>query len=971
MRKLLFRLLVVLPLLLLCLASAFIGWISAHPRQIDALRGLTRHYIASYIGAKDIKINSPIVFLNWEEGNLEFEINKISGNLRDIDLTINAAKGAISLQNIVLMRPQYHHFQLRNVHFLMPNNQGDLHIPSLNLEPNDADPDKNHLELKLHSHDKANTGEIIADILFTPKTIIVKGLFTNLPASMMKLITSEADNVSANLNGEFELGFLRNLKLVFGSGKLKSETLRFAHPQFYPTQPIQLKDIDLELYWEKRARFVELRQLLFKGGESRFSFNGKLLLDFSKAELNGEVFELNIAQLVEIWPSAVGVEAKKWVSEHILAGLIEKATININHNRTIKANIKLDVNKAEIEYAKHLPKAYSADGVITITENSLKVDIKKAKSLSNINVENGLAEIPSFTEAAVPMLLNLPIKSDAKDVAIFLSKKHLNKAAELKLNPENIKGEVEGTLKLEFPLYPERAGLGDSSFDNLEFSVAAKIKDFVQDKLLGVWNLDDFAGEIKMDNDKINLSSSGVMQQTKTKLSLQHGFAKKSTNYQFELELNHHNLDKFDIKLPKGWLTGVTLLKGDMQQVGNQKTLKVEANLDKAEINLSDYGWVKPKGKATIVTLVKKITDSQIRIEDLQLKSGDSLIKGNAELNLEGELKSLDLPYIVLPHAEVGLRYIPETQAQQAEIVLLGKKLDAKWLQPKEIPLESEPEASQVEQPIKPKINHLQKLMRKKIDVRLQKLILREQDMRNFILNSNCAFDYCESLVLAADYGQDDHLNCHIRGHNDGKRHFTLQVSEIGSVIKAISGNQNFHGGSFMLSGIFDDKKLGKPLVGRFILQNVKLINTPILARLLTVASLSGIADILSGNGVSFDKISANINYTDDMILIEKGAAKGDALGIMFAGSLQPYEMQKVNIKGTIIPSYSLNSLPSEIPLVGELLTGGEGEGLFATNFSVRGILGDPDIMVNPLSMITPGFLRGVFEIFPDAKEKK
>jgi hypothetical protein len=37
------------------------------------------------------------------------------------------------------------------------------------------------------------------------------------------------------------------------------------------------------------------------------------------------------------------------------------------------------------------------------------------------------------------------------------------------------------------------------------------------------------------------------------------------------------------------------------------------------------------------------------------------------------------------------------------------------------------------------------------------------------------------------------------------------------------------------------------------------------------------------------------------------------------------------------------------------------GSGVFAARYSVRGKLADPKIGVNPLSALTPGFLRNVF----------
>jgi len=64
------------------------------------------------------------------------------------------------------------------------------------------------------------------------------------------------------------------------------------------------------------------------------------------------------------------------------------------------------------------------------------------------------------------------------------------------------------------------------------------------------------------------------------------------------------------------------------------------------------------------------------------------------------------------------------------------------------------------------------------------------------------------------------------------------------------------------------------------------------------------------------------------------------------------------------VPAYGINSLLGNIPVIGELLQGGEGEGLFAATYTASGKLSQPSFSVNPLAALAPGFLRGLFEVF-------
>ena len=65
-----------------------------------------------------------------------------------------------------------------------------------------------------------------------------------------------------------------------------------------------------------------------------------------------------------------------------------------------------------------------------------------------------------------------------------------------------------------------------------------------------------------------------------------------------------------------------------------------------------------------------------------------------------------------------------------------------------------------------------------------------------------------------------------------------------------------------------------------------------------------------------------------------------------------------MDLRGTLVPAYTINSVLGNIPILGTLLTGGEGEGVFALTYRVSGAPDSPTVSVNPLSALAPGFLR-------------
>ena len=67
-------------------------------------------------------------------------------------------------------------------------------------------------------------------------------------------------------------------------------------------------------------------------------------------------------------------------------------------------------------------------------------------------------------------------------------------------------------------------------------------------------------------------------------------------------------------------------------------------------------------------------------------------------------------------------------------------------------------------------------------------------------------------------------------------------------------------------------------------------------------------------------------------------------------------------LKGSLIPAYELNSVLSNIPLLGDILASKKGEGIFGVTYSATGNMEQPTISTNPLSILTPGILRRIFQ---------
>ena len=163
----------------------------------------------------------------------------------------------------------------------------------------------------------------------------------------------------------------------------------------------------------------------------------------------------------------------------------------------------------------------------------------------------------------------------------------------------------------------------------------------------------------------------------------------------------------------------------------------------------------------------------------------------------------------------------------------------------------------------------------------------------------------------------------------------------------------NMRGGTMSINAKRDAYK---KFVGHAKIRDFNIYNTPVLAKLLTVASFTGMVNLLTGEGLAFSHFDVPFEYQNQVLTINDGKAFGNVMGITGNGTYYT-RYQEFNIKGLIAPAYGLNTFIGSIPLVGNLLSGKDGT-VFAANYKISGDIDDPVISINPLSALSPNSLK-------------
>ena len=145
-------------------------------------------------------------------------------------------------------------------------------------------------------------------------------------------------------------------------------------------------------------------------------------------------------------------------------------------------------------------------------------------------------------------------------------------------------------------------------------------------------------------------------------------------------------------------------------------------------------------------------------------------------------------------------------------------------------------------------------------------------------------------------------------------------------------------------------------------LNDFVLINTPASLKLLSLPSISGLVSIAEGEeGIRFGYGEINYVETENKFNEIEAFAVSDSLGLIMDGNIDRKE-KIIDMKGEISPMHLVNAIIQKLPILGPIIVGGEGEGMFSIDFLMTGSSDDPEVESNPLTIIKPRIIERAIE---------
>jgi hypothetical protein len=254
---------------------------------------------------------------------------------------------------------------------------------------------------------------------------------------------------------------------------------------------------------------------------------------------------------------------------------------------------------------------------------------------------------------------------------------------------------------------------------------------------------------------------------------------------------------------------------------------------------------------------------------------------------------------------------------------------------------------------------NLLKNFTKNVEIKLENLTTKSQiPLKDFNLLGKINKGKFEKISAKSEFSKKEYLDISLKKDENNKKILEIYSDLPQALLADYKFFEGVKGGKLLYTLVFDD--MGS--ASKMTIENFKVVKAPAFAKLLTLADLGGIADLLSGKGMSFDILEISMKSDENVSTVEEILALGPSLSVLMDGYIEK-KTGLISLNGTLVPAKTLNSLIAKIPIVGGILVGEKaGEGVFGVSFKMKGFPGKIKTSVNPVKTLTPRFITRALE---------
>lgn len=673
-----------------------------------------------------------------------------------------------------------------------------------------------------------------------------------------------------------------------------------------------------------------------------------------RADLALTVDHLAFADLPKLWPAAWGGHARPWIAENITAGTARDGYVTLGLEtpadlsgvKVVGAAGALRGDDVTIHWLRPVPPIEHAQARLTISgPDAIEIAVPSARQGAG-RLSNGLVRITGLAAKDQFLSVGADVAAPVPDLLNLLRHPRLHLLDRHPLPVRNPAGLLAGKLSVNLPLE-----------EHLEFSqVAIHAQGQLSGLRLGglVAGRDLDRGDIAIDvtADALKAAGRGAIAGIPAALSVDMDFRPGPPSQVVQRATASGTATASQLAaagLDAGGVigTGIAGFNAAYQaQRDGQGEVRVQADLRDAALFFA--GWAKPARQAASAGARLLLKDDRLQgISDIQAQGPGLQLRGRTEM-LGDKPALLVLDPILLGATQArGEALFPNAPGQPIRAKLTGTVLDLSGVL-----------AGKPGQPKGVANNDSTPWI---VDAAFDRILLAEGRSLAAV-NAHAESDGRRLRALQAQSAGPERLQASVKPQGNG-REVSVRAADGGALLRALGVLTTVDGGQLAVDARFDDSAPVSVLSGTADLRQFSVRDAPAVGKLLQALTIYGIGEAISGPGLAFTRLNAPFRWDGDVLELTDAQAFSASLGLTARGRVDAAR-KTLDIQGTVVPAYALNSALGRIPLLGRLFSAEQGGGLFAVNYAVRGPLADPAVSVNPLSALTPGFLRGLFRMF-------
>lgn len=790
----------------------------------------------------------------------------------------------------------------------------------------------------------------------------------------------EIEGARAAINGSVAVRFAENTMSPSSIGfDLHADNVVISAPGFFP-KPMPIDAIDTAGAYDVSARRLSLANLrahlLDAVLEGSLSFapstavGGPPISPEIKADLKVDG-ALDRERLLLAWPLKRAEGARDFLATRMPHG---EAT-NLALRMDLKAgaivdgampddamSLTFDIVDATAIYTIGMTPVTNAFGSARLTGNRFFVDGARGR-VGAIALSDGQVEFTAIEPRGEPVHYRFTARGAAKDMLGVLNEKPLELLKETKLDPAKFVGDAFVRADIWHP------NLRDAPRETYGYAGKATFKDIAITEFYAGADITGAAGEVDLKSRSMTVTAKAEFAGSPFDFEWRQKFYDVDGGSEFSLSgvVDSSTGDVIGVPTRKLLRGPVAFEAQASGRFGALDALSINADFADASLMFEPFGWMKPQGSPAKGALDVSFGAGVVVVRAITLKGDGVDIEGAARLGAKGVVESASLPRFYLDGGADFMLNATRNDEGPLELAMTGAFLNAGPF------FESIVEGPSGAEERKPFDWGKGVFVRSRID----DLALRAgARFRDAALDFRRGSEKLEALELSARTAAGAPISMSLveTGAESGPTQtIESRTDDIGAFMAGVFGVTSIRGGegSMRIQVNPPIDGIAQGLSGLAEARHMRVVGAPLLARIFSAGSLTGLSDLLGGDGIELSAATAEFDFKDGVFNLTEARASGPSVGITASGSIARGGHGGVDLNGAVAPLYQFNSILGRAPVIGDLFVGREGEGVVALAYHVTGSVDAPTVAVNPLSALAPGFLRRMFDPVRDAPEEK